>query len=512
MVRTSETDPLDIAEITVGAGAIGLTFCPGKRGPSVFGAAWARDLEADIAVIQGWGADLALTLIEDHEFDLLEVHGLGEAVRGAGMAWVHAPIPDVDVPSEAFERRWVVIGHRVRGQVRDGGRVLVHCRGGRGRAGLIAARLMAELGVNADTAIDEVRRVRAGAIETRAQEAHVRQVRPITYDERNDKVLGCLFGGAVGDAFGYAIEFDRLARIRAKHGPDGLREPVLVKGQLIVSDDTQMTLFTAEAIGETQDPDLFIDACRAAYLRWYQTQTGRPDQALGGGLVRDGSLWANRAPGNTCLSALAFGGRGTIDKPINDSKGCGGVMRTAPIGLVGYSAEVAFELGAQASALTHGHPSGYLSGGVMAAIVSGLCDGLGLVEAAHGAIALVRSRPGGNETAEALETAIALAQRADCDGRDIERGRLGEGWVGEEALAIALYACLVADDFEDAIRTAANHDGDSDSTASIAGQLLGAKDGLTQVPWSWIERLDVLDAVCEAASLLAKPTTTEHLK
>ena len=498
MVRTSQTDPLEISEIACGEGLIGVTFCPGKSGPSVFGAPWARDLDVDVAIIQSWGADYVLTLIEDHEFDLLKVRGLGGVVRVAGMTWIHAPIVDLGVPSEAFELRWTVVGHLLRTCLRRGGRVLVHCRGGRGRAGLMAARLMVELGQPANDAIIQVRRVRPGAIETRDQEAFVRQVKPVTTDEQDGRLLGCLFGGAVGDGFGYAIEFDRLATIRAKHGPEGLTEPLLTNGKLVVSDDTQMTLFTAEALAETSRPDVFIDACRAAYLRWYETQRDRRPEVGGVGLLRHPSLWARRAPGNTCMSALAAGGTGTIERPINDSKGCGGVMRTAPIGLI-YPADIAFDLGARASALTHGHPSGYLSGGAMAAIVSGLRGGLELTKAVVDAIDLLRGREGADETIVALEAAMALAGKPGCDGQDIARGALGEGWVGEEALAIAVYACLVSERFEDAIRIAANHDGDSDSTASIAGQLLGASGVLMQIPWDWIERLDVFDAVCEAA-------------
>lgn len=500
MVRTSQTDPLEISEIACGEGLIGLTFCPGKTGPSVFGAPWARDLEIDISVIKVWGADYVLSLIEDHEFDLLQVRRLGDAVRAAGMTWIHAPIVDLGAPSVDFERRWTVVGHVLRTCLRSGGRVLVHCRGGRGRAGLVAARLMVELGQDAQFAIEQVRDVRPGAIETQGQEAFVRQVKPVTTDEQDGRLLGCLFGGAVGDGFGYAIEFDRLATIRAKHGPTGLTEPLLTNGQLVVSDDTQMTLFTAEALGEVTRPDLFIDACRAAYLRWYGTQRGRLPKTTGKGkgLLSHASLWARRAPGNTCMSALAAGGTGTIERPINDSKGCGGVMRTAPIGLL-YPADVAFDLGARASALTHGHPSGYLSGGAMAAIVSGLAGGMRLTDAVVEAIHILRGRGGADETIAALEGAIALAGKPGCDGQDVARGSLGEGWVGEEALAIAVYACLVSDEFEDAIRIAANHDGDSDSTASVAGQLLGAARGVMPIRWDWIERLDVFDAVADVA-------------
>lgn len=479
-------------------GVLGLTLCPGKKGPSVFGAAWDRDLATDVAAIRGWAASTVLTLIEDHEFDVLDVRGLPAAVREAGMTWLHAPIRDVDVPNEAFERRWAVVGHKVRAELRRGNRVLIHCRGGRGRAGMIAARLLVELGEGPTEAVRRVRNARPGAIETSAQESHVRSVQIRSDAEHEDRVLGCLFGGAVGDAFGYAVEFDRLEEIRRRHGVNGLVEPQLQGGKLVVSDDTQMTLFTAEAATRSGSADRFIDECRAAYLRWYETQTGRFAEG-GEGLLSHAPLWKRRAPGMTCMSALAQGGKGTRANRINDSKGCGGVMRTAPIGLVRHwDEQTVFELAAAAAALTHGHPSGFYSAAAIAEIVRSLLDGVDLVVAVDRVSQRLSAHAEARETQDAMQRAVALARQSR-DGQDVARGALGEGWVGEEALAIAIYSCLVGSDFEETMRIAANHDGDSDSTASIAGQLFGARWGLDHIPWTWIERLDVFDAVAEAA-------------
>ncbi len=213
-MRTSQTDPIQIAEVRCGAGVVGVTFCPGKSGPSVFGAPWARDLSLDLAEISRWSPSTVLTLMENHELEGLGVGGLGQAVRDTGMRWLHAPIKDVDVPDARFETRWSLLGHVLRQELLAGRNVLVHCRGGRGRAGMIAARLLVELGEDPEAAIAQVRAVRPGAIETRAQEDHVRSVRPVGSHDRADRIWGCLLGGAVGDAFGYAVEFDRLKRIR----------------------------------------------------------------------------------------------------------------------------------------------------------------------------------------------------------------------------------------------------------------------------------------------------------
>jgi ADP-ribosyl-[dinitrogen reductase] hydrolase len=174
-VRTTLTHPLQIATIPVGenGGRIGITLCPGKVDPSSVGGPWDRDMGADITVIRKWGASLVLTLIEPHEFDLLKVRGLPKAVRETGMVWLHAPIPDVSVPGSAFNAAWKTIGPRISKQLREGRSVVVHCRGGLGRAGMIAAKLLTMMGEDASTAIERIRSVRPGAIETSEQEAYV---------------------------------------------------------------------------------------------------------------------------------------------------------------------------------------------------------------------------------------------------------------------------------------------------------------------------------------------------
>ncbi|MBP1182182.1 protein-tyrosine phosphatase [Methylobacterium sp. PvR107] len=126
-------------------------------------------------MIRDWGASSVLTLLEAHEFDLLSVKGLPEAVRDAGLAWHYAPIPDVSVPGPAFDAAWRTIGPRILEQFHQGGSVVVHCRGGLGRAGIIAAKLMVMMGADPKQAIEQVRAARPGAIETPAQEAYVLQ-------------------------------------------------------------------------------------------------------------------------------------------------------------------------------------------------------------------------------------------------------------------------------------------------------------------------------------------------
>lgn len=173
--RTSITYPLRIDELACApwAGTIGITFCPGKCGDSVFGTPWQRDLDLDLGVIKTWGADAALTLVEAHELHSLQVPTLGDGFRRQQIEWHHLPIVDVSVPDEAFHRLWRVAGPAVLHTLRRGGKVLVHCRGGLGRAGTVAAALLIELGETPQEALRKVRAARPGAVETRGQERYV---------------------------------------------------------------------------------------------------------------------------------------------------------------------------------------------------------------------------------------------------------------------------------------------------------------------------------------------------
>lgn len=185
MVRTSQSHPLQIAQVQADPtqGCIGITFCPGKQDPFALSGAWARDLTLDLAAITAWGARHLVTLVEPAELSELKVPQLGQAAHQAGLRWYHLPIADYSVPNENFERQWCDAGRTLRQALRHGENVLVHCKGGLGRAGMIAARLLVELGLPPVTAIRAVRRARPGAIETPAQLALVRRTLPLTDEE-----------------------------------------------------------------------------------------------------------------------------------------------------------------------------------------------------------------------------------------------------------------------------------------------------------------------------------------
>jgi ADP-ribosylglycohydrolase len=329
-----------------------------------------------------------------------------------------------------------------------------------------------------------------------------------------DRFLGCLLGGAVGDALGAPVEFLSRAEILRRFGPAGITAFAPAYGGLgTITDDTQMTLFTAEGLlrayvrGAFKGITTYPGVVAHAYLRWLRTQGERPkaDLMLGehepGWLFGQRALHARRAPGNTCLSALrAMPSLGAPAK--NDSKGCGGVMRMAPVGLFAHrlaqSPGLTFELGVELSALTHGHPTGALTGGVFAVLVLELCGGASLCDALATARTCLRAAPDHRETLDAIDAAEVLAT----SGRPHEDAiaQLGEGWVAEEALAIAVYCAWVATDLEHGIVLAVNHDGDSDSTGAMAGNLLGAMHGASAVPQAWLALLELRETIEEIAT------------
>lgn len=327
---------------------------------------------------------------------------------------------------------------------------------------------------------------------------------------------GCLLGGAVGDALGAPVEFLKRSEIREHFGAKGITQYAPAYGGLgTITDDTQMTLFTAEGLlrgwvrGRFKGITHYPSTITHAYLRWLHTQGERakvdipltPDAA--GWLYQQAALHHRRAPGNTCLSALRL--KRSLDDPADNlSKGCGGVMRVAPVGLfawrLGWQAmpEEAFRLGADVAAITHGHTTGALTGGVLAVLVLALVDGASLPNALYSAKDILMKHSGYQETMNALELAEMLARR-DTPIEEAIR-QLGEGWVAEESLAIAVYCALKARSFRQGVIMAVNHDGDSDSTGAIAGNLLGAMYGQKAIPDEWLQPLELKEVVAELAA------------
>lgn len=334
----------------------------------------------------------------------------------------------------------------------------------------------------------------------------------IRMENVQDKIKGCLLVGAAGDALGYAVEFCSEKEILSRYGESGITEYRKINGFARISDDTQMTMFTASGLldaiaqGKTDVQDCAA-VVHVHYLDWLKTQYSSFPQEGSSYLMGVQELYAARAPGNTCLSALESGGRGTTGMPINRSKGCGGVMRVAPVGLI-YDGQVRDEayigaLAAEIAAITHGHPLGYLPAAVLAIMVARLVyKGDDVESAACFAMNKTGELFGNTDEMLALKglllESLCLAKGDDPDLESIHE--LGEGWVAEEALAIALYAAKRYEtDLKKALICSVNHRGDSDSTGAICGNILGAKLGLQALPLSYRDDLELYGTIEELA-------------
>jgi len=310
-----------------------------------------------------------------------------------------------------------------------------------------------------------------------------------------DSYLGCIIGGAIGDALGYPIEFEDIKT-------DGLIRDYKCENKHSgrFSDDTQMTLFTIEGLVNSnlsQDPNECITNVYNSYLNWVHTQFNsykgkRPDIS---DLLDTEAMYRWQAPGGTCISALKSGICGTIENPINNSKGCGGIMRVAPVGLVYYyNPELAFKIGADLAAITHGHPTGYLSAGVFSSIIAYLVQGYSLQNAIMCSIDILRDYDNFEETLKIIGQAHMLFKLEQPSIKTIEK--IGEGWIAEEALGISLYCALCHENnFEEGVILAINHSGDSDSTGAITGNILGLINGINNIPQRWLDGLNSKEIV-----------------
>ena len=346
-----------------------------------------------------------------------------------------------------------------------------------------------------------------------------------------DAIRGCLLGGAAGDALGYPVEFLREEDIFGLYGSDGItsyRKDDMT-GKALISDDTQMTLFTANGllVGETRGamrgiqgyPRHYVDH---AYQDWLKTQVSsfrevnRHERYTEKGgfswLLDIPELYARRAPGTTCLSALAEGGQfdDYVEAARNGSKGCGGIMRVAPLALGGMhgSMEDLDREGAQLAAITHGHSLGYMPAAVLVHVIRRIVfppEGIrmplkDIIREARDTVAgLFAGDKHLPELTGIIDRAVFLAESGADDDLDNIR-QLGEGWVAEETLGIAFYCALRhQDDFSAGIIAAVNHSGDSDSTGAVTGNILGALLGYEKIEEKWKKDLELADVILETA-------------
>jgi ADP-ribosyl-[dinitrogen reductase] hydrolase len=400
------------------------------------------------------------------------------------MTWFHFPIADVSTPCDRFEAAWAAKSEGIRSILRSGFDVLVHCKGGLGRAGMIAARLLVELGWEADEAITEVRRVRRGAIETPEQVAHVRRQSPRSEphhddDERavEDRALGALMGLAVGDALGTTLEFeprDNHPRITDLVGGGPFN---LAPGNW--TDDTSMALALADSLiahGTLDEHDLM-----KRFVRWWRN----------GDYSCTGRCFDIGGTTSQALSRFEHGGDPIAGSSHPHSAGNGSLMRLAPVVLHGFTiAELgAVEVSERQSRTTHAAPA---------------C----LDACREFAFRLYLAAAGKNQSFvlgfEGSATDPDVARVLAGSWRGKRRNQIRSSGYVVDSLEAALWCVARTTTFEDAVILAANLADDADTTAAITGQLAGAIYGLSAIPERWLTQLAWRDKIEQAGRALLR--------
>ena len=485
-MSTSKDNPLRINEVRLQSdhGRIGITLCPGKKQDDGISGCHDRDLAADLDVVRDWGAAAVVSLITDDEINLLSVGDLGEEVKARHMTWLHLPIRDGHPPGNTFESAWKRYGPYVRSLLRSRFDVLIHCKGGLGRAGTVAARLLVELGAGPEDAIRKVRRARSGAIETTEQKRHVQGCRPPDEGEPSpdvesirDRELGAFIGLAVGDAVGTTLEFERrdvrpLLTDMVGGGPFKLKP-----GQW--TDDTSMALALAWSLAFASSDSLDARDLMDRFVDW-----------------RNGNAYCCTGSrvdiGNTVGAAL--------DRYLRDNNpfagstdpgtaGNGSLMRLAPVALRFWNDRLALDrAAAEQSRTTHAAEEAVDACRAFAGM---------LADAIAGQPRDRVLRPGRYfEGASAISNILAGSW---CGKRreDIK----SSGYV-VHTLEAAIWSVARTRNFRDAVLLAANLADDADTTAAVTGQLAGALYGLSGIPCEWVNRLAWRERLLRAAERL----------
>lgn len=294
-----------------------------------------------------------------------------------------------------------------------------------------------------------------------------------------------LFGLALGDALGFEVEFDSLDAIKRTYGPRGIQEP---PDPALYTDDTQMTLALAEGLldaGLNADLDTQMEAVGRRFVAWsHDAET------------------PGRAPGRTCLAGIARfeSGMPWCASGIVESKGCGSAMRVASIGYLYQRDQSRLRDVAEASGLlTHGHPAAVSASIAAAYAIKLALDGVPVGSYSRWIMAMTNGIS--DEFDDALRRVGHVGGWTD---EEAAIRHIGEGWVGEEAVALALYCVYrYPDDYGACVQRAANIDGDSDSVACIAGGVMGARLGLDAIPAAWRDRCEHRDRLLDLAAHMA---------
>lgn len=320
-----------------------------------------------------------------------------------------------------------------------------------------------------------------------------KELKPLLYET--------LIAQSIGDAFGYIVEFKNWEKIQQEYGLLGLKFSYINKvDTLYATDDTQMNLFCLQGLANELDKNDIEDPTKAIYdeyLCWLTTQGFKKKSDSRLNTYRE--LYYRRAPGNTCLSALGANKYGTLENKANDSKGCGGIMRTMPVAFFAENIKDAFDWGAKQAALTHGHPSGYLSAGAYSAVAYQLIHNkdLDIVEAMENVKPILSSYSGYKEMLEVINDTIEKIKKDEELQHQYLNKELGEGWVGEEAFALAMYLACKYEKFDDVIYYGSNHDGDSDSTAMLAAGIWHLKNRKSEQFLQYASKIDLEKCIRE---------------
>jgi len=478
------TSILRIAEIPVGrsGGLLGVTFAPGKKQVSAYSGTHDRDLHQDLDVVAAWGAAAVVTLVTGQELAELRIPTLGDEVRARFMEWHHLPIEDYHAPDAAFETAWPEASQRLRTLLEAGARVLVHCKGGLGRAGTIAARLLVEMGADPEQAICDVRAARSpDAIENRAQEDWVRNGRAAggaasaaALPAARDRAIGALVGLAVGDALGTTLEFSRKPSKAVLHdmvggGPFGLRP-----GQW--TDDTAMALALADSL--TAYPELDAHDLMERFVAWHRDGTySCTGSCFDIGITTAEALRRFERTGNP------FAGSTDPDKAGN-----GSIMRLAPVAIRHWSdRDTLLRVARDQSRTTHAAAEAVEACEALALILAEAIAGRSMPEIVTGAASRVKGFRPGQPREEVRGTGYVVA-----------------------SLHAAMWAVSRTTSFETAVLLAANLGEDADTTAAVAGQIAGALYGLSGIPERWLAQLawgariqGMAEALFEAGTLAA---------
>ncbi len=522
--RTSESDPIRVGWIVGregvpggGSGAVGLTFAPGKRGASELGEPWERDLVSDLRALVAQGASMLVSLVEDHELSAMQIPGLVSVATTHRLVVERFPIEDGGTPPDLAGVRGLV--DLVLDHVYADGTVIIHCRGGLGRAGTIGGCVLVALGHGLEETFAILQRARGPSCpENEAQRACIRafadhlrrRPRPAArsgtegLDARDprSRFLGATLGAAIGDAMGHPTEFIRsLDEIRARFGPNGVEGYALFDERDGVrfapyTDDTQMAeavmrpLLSGVAAGE--DLDGVLGRMARSFVAWSVRPQG-----------------GHRAPGRACLEGCAALARGVPAREAGGptAGGCGSVMRAYPFGLVfSHDLARAERWAVEHSRLTHGDP---IALAACAAMAVGTAMAVGGAE--PGVIARAMGEAAGRHSAETgAMIATAVAEARGGVAPEVTLARL-EGWAAHEAIAAAAYVFVRhPDDARAAILEAANTIGDSDSIATLVGALVGARLGVHALPADWVRDLERSVALAEMA--LAASDVNERVR